>query len=73
MFRQRLSKTQVAHDGAYDHIRIEPSFFLHTQGVNHHDMVAIHDISLFIDEKTAVRIAVIGNTAVRPHFDNHFL
>ena len=73
VFRQRLAEAQVAHDGAYDHIRIEPPFFLHTQGVNHHEMVAIHDISLFINEKTAVRIAVISNTTVRPHFDDHFL
>ena len=73
MLSERFAKSKVAHDSSDNHGIIESSFFLHLKGIDQHQMIAVQDFALFINEKATICIAVIGDAAVSTEFNDGLL
>ena len=66
-------ESEVAHDRYDDSVLFEFSLFLHVPPDDCHDLIAVYDISLFIDGQEPVRVAVEGKAACSTLRDDSFL
>ncbi len=64
MLFHRTMKTEVAHDGRDERVVLEVTAFLHRDGDDGHDLVAVDDVALRIDREAAVGVSVVGDADV---------
>ena len=51
-------KSQIAHNGYYNGILLQSTFFFHKVADDSHNLVAVHDFTIFVHRQQSVRITV---------------
>src|SRR5262249_28358202 len=62
---ERFVEAKIAHDGGHDRVLLQPAGLQKIESRNRENLIAIHNLAVFVAKKNAIGIAIVTNADIR--------